>query len=62
MFSQKQIDNWKAYEQIRLSGLFNMFDPRAQRVSEMSKDEWLFCISNYASLRQVATQGEPHEV
>lgn len=56
-YTQQQLDNWREYESIRASGEFNMFDPRARRMSEMSVSEWVFCMEHYADLREHA-QGE----
>lgn len=51
MYSDNQLRNWERYERIRLSGAFNMFDPRARELTSMSKSEWVFCMDNYAALR-----------
>jgi hypothetical protein len=56
-FSESQLDNWRTYEAIRTGGLFNMFDPRARELTDMSKSEWVFCMEHYAELKQIATQG-----
>lgn len=55
--SEKQLENWRIYEDIRASGVFNMFDPRARSITAMSKDEWVYCMEHYASLRQEAMKG-----
>jgi hypothetical protein len=57
-FSESQLDNWRIYEAIRASGLFNMFDPQARGLTNMSKSEWVFCMEHYAELKQAATTGE----
>ena len=57
-FSEGQLKNWRTYESIRKSGVFNMFDPRARDMTTMSASEWVFCMSNYAALKAASTQGE----
>lgn len=54
-YSEQQLNNWRAYEQVRESGLFNMFDPRAQSMTTMSASEWVFCMEHYNDLKQHAT-------
>ena len=57
-YTEQQLNNWRIYEDIRGSGAFNMFDPRARAITTMSKSEWLFCMQNYADLRKEAMKGE----
>ena len=57
-YTEQQLNNWRRYEGIRESGLFNMFDPMARAMTDMSKSEWLFCMQNYADLRKEAMKGE----
>jgi hypothetical protein len=57
-YTEQQLQNWRAYERIRESGLFNMFDPRARDLTTMSSSEWVFCIAHYDDLKRHATQGE----
>lgn len=50
-FTDQQLKNWAAYEEVRLSGAFNMFDRRAAAAAGLSKDEHLFCIEHYDALK-----------
>ena len=50
-FTEEQIANWRAYERVRQSGKFNMFDPRARRASGLGEDGYLFSLRNYSALR-----------
>jgi len=50
-FTEEQIANWRAYERVRQSGEFNMFDPRARRASGLGEAEYLFSLRNYSALR-----------
>lgn len=54
MYSQTQIDNWREYECIREGGDFNMFDPRARRMTSMSVSEWLYCMEHYDNLKKAS--------
>jgi hypothetical protein len=56
-YTEQQIKNWSIYEGIRQSGMFNMFDRRAMAMTNMDKDEWLFCMEHYNDLKKHATQG-----
>jgi hypothetical protein len=57
-FSERQLSNWRKYEEIRIDGLFNMLDPRARELTGISRSEWVFCMDHYAELKQAATKGE----
>jgi hypothetical protein len=52
MYSQKQIENWQEFERIRQSNMFNMLDPRARAMTNMSKAEWIYCMEHYADLKK----------
>ena len=65
MYSQRQIDNWIEFEIVRAGGRYNMFDPRARDLTELSIDEWLHCMKHYNALKQQAnetTEGESNHV
>ena len=57
-FTERQINNWKEFENVRELGLFNMYDRRAMECTSLEKDEWLFCMSNYAQLKAQAQREE----
>ena len=50
-FTEQQLLDWKAYERVRRSGEFNMFDSRARRRSGLSADEYTFVMRNYSALK-----------
>ena len=50
-FTDRQIKNWKLYEQVRQSGMYNMFDKRAMLSTGLEADEWLFCMKHYGDLK-----------
>lgn len=49
-FTEEQLNNFKAYEKIRSSGRYNMFDRRAIIASGLSQNEYLFVMENYLEL------------
>lgn len=54
-FTKQQIENWKSYENVRESGLINMFDAlNGSKLAGISKEEYIFCLSNYSELKKVA--------
>ena len=53
-FTPEQIQNWQAYESVRVSGDFNMFAPQAFQAAGLTRDEHLFCMANYDALKKAA--------
>ena len=45
-------NQWKQYRDVQNSGQFNMFDPRARAMTNLSKNEWIHKISNYTDLKK----------
>ena len=43
-------DKWDSYIWVQNGGLFNMFDPQARAMTELSKQEWLYIMKNYSEL------------
>lgn len=54
-FSADELKKFDAYERVRQSGRFNMFDPRAIKASRLTKDDYLFVMRNYSALRAART-------
>lgn len=50
-FNAIDILDWEAYEDVRQSGRFNMFDPRARRTSGLSRERYLFVLKNYSEIK-----------
>jgi hypothetical protein len=50
-FTDKQIKNFKAYERVRASGHFNMFDLRAQQAASLKRDDFTFVMEHYDALK-----------
>jgi hypothetical protein len=54
--TQQQIADWELYEEVRQKGRFNMFSPNARALTGLSKEDYLYCIENYTSLKEQATK------
>lgn len=50
-FTYKQLNDWRTFEDIRLTGAYNMVSPRVAEELGLSRDEHLFVIKNYAALK-----------
>jgi len=53
-FTQEQLDNWRAYEDVRVGGRYNMFDLRAQKASGLTQREYVFVMEHFNALKQEA--------
>lgn len=45
-------EKFNKYEKVRKSGKYNMFDYRAQLESGLSKEDYLYVMSNYSDLKE----------
>lgn len=45
-------EQFKQFEQVRISGMFNMFDPEARAMTDLTKDEWVEIMQRYNSLKE----------
>ena len=43
---------YNAYEEVRVSGEYNMFDPNARIASGLSKEQYIFVIQYYNELKR----------
>ena len=50
-FTPKQLENWKSYERVRKGGRYNMYDPRARRLTGLNGDEYSFTMANFGILK-----------
>lgn len=41
-----------AYEEVRRSGLYNMFDDRARQLTGLSKEDYIYVMKNYSELNK----------
>lgn len=53
-FTEQQLRHWWSYENVRKSGKFNMFDPRARKATRLDGDEYSFVMNNYSALKDAA--------
>ena len=53
-FTDKQINDFKAYHKVQMGGRYNMFDNRARLATGMTKEEYMFVMSNYEELAKAA--------
>ena len=42
--------DFKEYKRVQQSGMFNMFDPRAREMTNLSKDQWIRIMKEYDKL------------
>lgn len=50
-FTAEQLDDWKAYEEVRSGGRYNMITDRgALLASGLTRDQYLFVIKHYEAL------------
>jgi hypothetical protein len=57
-FTLQQIENWRRYEEVRDEGRYNMFDPRARQLTGLSREDYLFTLSNYSELCKQEEESE----
>ena len=43
-------EDFKEYKRVQQSGMFNMFDPRAREMTNLSKEQWIRIIKEYDKL------------
>ena len=53
-FTPQQIAHWKAFERVRKSGKYNMFDPKARAATGLERDDFLFVMKNFEALAKLA--------
>ena len=53
-FTNQQLQNFKKYVRVQLSGRYNMFDPRARAATGMDEDEYVFVMENYDKLKEAS--------
>lgn len=54
VFTKDDIEAWKRYEEVRLSGAFNMWSPQVAEVANLTKAQHLFIIKYYDDLQKWA--------
>lgn len=56
-FTDKQISDWRKYENVREAGCFNMFTQQAMDAVGLSKDDYMFVMEYFSKLK-LAAKGE----
>jgi hypothetical protein len=51
MFTEKQLEDFKAYRKVQKDGRWNMFDLDAQLATGLERDEYTFVMKNYSKLK-----------
>ena len=46
-------EDFQEYKNVQESGDYNMFDPRAREMTDLSKDQWIDIIKNYSKYREM---------
>ena len=51
-FTEKQLENWRAYEAVRSEGDWNMWAPQAIEASGLNKADYLYVMKNFSALKE----------
>ena len=43
-------DEFRQFAEVRKSGLYNMFDPRAREMTDLTKEQWVEIMKQYSEL------------
>ena len=44
-------EQWDEYRDVQDSGAYNMYDPNARAMTDLSKQEWIHIMKNYSELK-----------
>ena len=44
-------EQWDEYRDVQDSGAYNMFDPNARAMTDLTKQEWIHIMQNYSELK-----------
>jgi hypothetical protein len=47
-----ELMQYQAFEKVRSSGAFNMFDPRARHAAKLTPEQYAFVMDNYSDLKK----------
>lgn len=45
-------EQWDEYRYVQDSGLYNMFDPNARTLTDLTSQEWIHIMQNYSELKE----------
>jgi len=52
MSVQITIEEFNEFEEVRQNGLYNMFDPKARELTNLSKEQWVVIMRDYSKLKE----------
>ena len=52
MSVQITIEEFNEFEEVRQNGLYNMFDPKARELTDLSKEQWVAIMRDYSKLKE----------
>jgi hypothetical protein len=58
-FTSDDLNDWQAFERVRKSGRWNMYDPHARRATGLSSERYSFVMHNFTKLKAAAEDKEP---
>ncbi len=44
-------EQWDEYRDVQDSGAYNMYDPNARAMTDLTKQEWIHIMQNYSELK-----------
>ena len=50
--------DFRAFAEVRKSGLYNMFDPRARMLTHLTKQQWVAIMEQYEDLKKKYKESE----
>lgn len=53
-FTPDDLKDWKAFERVRKSGRYNMYDPNARRATKLNPERYSFVMKNFTELKMAA--------
>ena len=53
-FTFIELANFRAYEEVRAEGAWNMFMPQARHATGLTREEYAFVMKNYSELKAAA--------
>ena len=51
-------EEWHEYRAVQDSGMFNMYDPQARAMTDVSKPKWIHIMKHYSELKRQFEGGE----
>lgn len=60
-FTFVQLANFRRYERVRASGLYNMFFLQARAATRLSREDYTFVMKNYTELKAAAEAADSED-